>query len=136
MIQLLAQVAIPILRDKFPERGLRLDPNARAFAVFPAIHPEVGDIEICDDGDELTVMVGNFTHYHLGNHDEGIDDQERQRRIIKTLVEFLDELFSDQVEMYGSHATGGGFGRRGHRSGKHGWMLLSRRTYVWSGPLS
>jgi hypothetical protein len=29
--------------------------------VFPAAHPEVGDVEFHNDGDELTVVLGNFT---------------------------------------------------------------------------
>ncbi|MDP9140467.1 MAG: hypothetical protein M3O62_06720 [Pseudomonadota bacterium] len=96
----------------------------------------MGDIEIYDDGDELTVVVGNFTHSHFGNYDQGISESERDTRISQALVGFLDALFADRIEMYGSHLGGGGTKVRDGRSrGLASRALFGSKTYVWSGPL-
>jgi len=135
MASLAAQI-LPLLESRFPGRNLRASVGAAPFAVFPAVHPDVGSIEIHDDGDELTVVVGKFTHSHFGNYDEGISEQERATRIGDALVGFFNDLFADRIEMYGSQKGGGG--ARLRERGERG--ILSRaffgpRSYVWSGPL-
>ena len=107
------------------------------FAVFPAAHPDVGDIAISDEGDEVTVALGNFTHCHFANYDQGIDDAARVRRIGESQVEFLEDLFADRIEMYGSHRGGGGSRRiSAEPRGVLSKALFGRKTYVWSGPTS
>ncbi len=124
------------LAARFSDKGLQSHPGLAPFAVFPAIHPEVGDIEIYDDGDELTVVVGKCTHSHFGNYDQGIADVERTMRISGTVVAFLDDLFADRIEMYGSHLGGGGTRvRDGGSRGLVSRALFGSKTYVWSGPL-
>jgi hypothetical protein len=103
-------------------------PHEEAAVVFLAAHRDVGDIEIQDDGNELTVTVGKFTHTHFANYDEGISDSERAERIVNDLVAFLEDVFADRVEFFGSHRTGGGFRPRGAESGSD--------LYVWSGPIA
>ena len=121
----------------FSAGSFRVSETLQPVVVFPAIHPDVGDIEIHDEGDELTVVVGNFTHSHFANYDEGIDEAERAKRIVDALVEFLNELFADQVELYGSHKGGGGARRlsRGPR-GVISRTFFGGPSFVWSGPLS
>jgi hypothetical protein len=110
--------------------------GASPFVVFPAIHPEVGDIELCDDGDELTVYVGKFTHAHFDNHDQGISDTERAERICHSVLSFLDDIFADRIEMYGSHLGGGGTRlRAGQTRGTLSKMSFGSKTHVWSGPI-
>jgi len=114
---------------------MRLQVEQVPFAVFPAKHPDVGDIELYDDGDELTVVLGHFTHRHFGSYDEGISDIERAGLIAKECVDFLREIFADQVVFFGSHAGGGGSGRRGEPRSFISQRLFGRKTFVWSGPL-
>jgi hypothetical protein len=101
--------------------------------VFLAAHPEVGDIEVQDDGDELTVTLGRFTHSHFANHDEGITDSERADRIVDDLVLLLEDVFADRIEFFGSHETGGGFRMR---CGRRDTLEANKKLYVWSGPLT
>jgi hypothetical protein len=128
---------LSLLRAKFPISGMRESPGKSPFAVFPAIHPEVGDIEISDDGDELTVVVGKFTHSHFDSHEQGISDGERAERICRSVLQFLDDLLADRIEMFGTHLRGGGTRLRADEGrGIFSKIFFGRRTYVWSGPTS
>ncbi len=73
---------------------------------FPAVHADVGDIQIYDDGDEITVVAGNFTHGHFSNY-EDISEEESERMIAENVADFLEKLFSDKVVLLGSHKGGG-----------------------------
>jgi hypothetical protein len=144
----LTDVLIPRLLDRFPGRGLRTGsltgaPSPRSpCAVFPAVHPEVGDIQIFDDGDELTVVAGNFTHGHFECYDINTKDPARSEQIVANIVAFLEDLFSDRMVLWGSHKGSGGWYARGDREGTE---LVDEfrdatgggrpRLYVWSGPL-
>lgn len=89
------------------------------------------DVQVFDDGDEITIIVGKFTHGHFSNYDD-IPVAEKEKLITEGIVGFLEKLFSDQVVLWGSH------------EGIGGWRIIdaeSRRNssqrsgYVWSGPL-
>jgi hypothetical protein len=54
----LSEQLIPKLLARFPDRCLRIYQGKQPFATFPASHPEVGDLQIHDDGDELTISIG------------------------------------------------------------------------------
>ena len=121
---------IPLLQTRFPDRGMKIGLSPKACVTFPALHPEVGPIEIYDDGDELTLVAGRFTHGHFSNYDD-ISLEEKERAIAEDVASFLDRLFSDQVVLWGSQGEGGG------------WKVITpgtavrkeyHREYVWSGP--
>ncbi len=127
---------LPQLAANFPNRAMRLTPDHAPEVVFPAAHPDVGDIEIHDDGDELTVVLGKFTHTHFGNYDDDISEAERAEKICHAVVEFLQDVFTDQIEFYGSHKGGGGCQLRGRKPcGLLSRASLGGQTFVWSGPL-
>jgi hypothetical protein len=137
----IAAVLIPELQRRFPGRGLRIAPKPGRYAVFPAAHPLVGDIAIDEDGDDLIVYLGHFTHAHLGNNDEGLRGAERATAIVANLMELLQAVFADRVVMWGSHNGGGGFCAK-----EEGWDLgvveavperleESAQVFVWSGPV-
>ena len=97
---------------------------------FPAKHSDVGDVEIHDDGDEITLIAGNFTHGHFSNYDD-IPQEEKEKEIAEDVVDFLSRLFADQVVLWGSHQGGGG------------WRVIlddnddsvtHHKEFVWSGP--
>ena len=98
--------------------------------VFPAKHPDVGDVQIFDDGPEISLFAGNFTHGHFSNYDD-ITEDEKEYAIAEDVADFLDKLFSDHVVLWGSHR------------GIGGWRVLEPEStrvpkeheYVWSGPI-
>jgi hypothetical protein len=101
---------------------------------FDAIHPDVGGIEIDEDGPELIVSVGNFTHAHFGNYDRSLSQEQAAEIITDNVLSFLEDIFTDRIVMWGSHRGGGGYYVRGTRPSS---VLAKPRCqeYVWSGPL-
>ncbi len=128
---MIGKTLIPKLQQRFPGRGLRVGSPPLPCAVFPAIHPEVGEIQIYDDGDELTVVLGNFTHGHFSNYDEKLSIEQKAEQIIEEILKFLEELFADQIIFWGSHQGSGGWYKKGECSE---WKKEAKE-YVWSGPL-
>jgi hypothetical protein len=128
----LAETLIQVLHARFPGRGLRVVAEGNLCAVFPAAHPEVGDILIYDDGNEFTVELGRFTHGHFGIGSAALPEGEHAERAAEEVVEFLEPVFADEVVFWGGHDRPGGYFRR--ESGSR-WRREGEPEYVWSGPL-
>src|SRR5262249_9607059 len=126
----ISDVLIPKLQQRYPNRHMRIGSPPAPCAVFPAVHPEVGDIEIYDDGDELTVVAGNFTHGHFSNYEAELSTKQKAVRITDSVLSFLDDLFADQIILWGSHEGSGGWYKKGETSE---WRK-GAKAYVWSGP--
>jgi len=121
---------LPLLTERFPGRFVAAKPGIEPCVTFPAKHPQVGDLQINDDGDEITLFAGKFTHGHFSNYDK-IPVEEKEKRIAEDVADFLGKLLSDQVVLWGSH------------KGIGGWRVFDsassdkpkqRKEYVWSGP--
>ena len=54
---MLSQLLLPVLRERFPDRGLVECNPPDPCAVFPGLHPGIHSVSIYDDGDELTLIV-------------------------------------------------------------------------------
>lgn len=124
------------LEKHFGDRGLKLHGAAQPAVSFTPVHPSWSPIEIWDDGDEVTVDFGNFTHVHFGNYDTGLSVVEREKKIISDVIAFLDDVFADKIEFFKTWFGGGGCRTRGSQ-GKWSRRLLGRQqAFVWSGPVS
>jgi hypothetical protein len=122
---------IPRLKERFLDRPMKLGSPPQAIAVFAAAHPDVGDLQIFDDGSEVTIIAGNFTHGHFSDFDSK-SVAEAEENIVDSVIEFLERLFDDQVVLWGSHrGSGGWYDRKRGESN-----LASGPHYVWSGPLA
>ena len=128
----LSEFVLPLIRARFSAQGMR-EPAEGPFAVFPATHPDVGDIELYDDGGEVVIGVGNFTHCHFTSYDLTGSESEKAVRIANDIVSFLDDIFSERVEFWGSHSGSGGVRRRGPQGELHK-ATSGTSAYVWSGP--
>jgi len=124
---------LPALRARFASRGLQLGTSGNQIAVFPAIHPEVGDVTIWDDGDEVTIGIGEITHSHFNPYDDSLTSDQIAEQVTEEVSEFLQDLFEDRILLWKS---------LNGRSG--GWQVLGRGddsprgdnlTYLWSGPV-
>ena len=127
---MISAILIPKLQERFSERGLRIAGPPSPCAVFPAVHPEVGDIQIYDDGDEVTLVAGKFTHSHFSNYEDELSVEQKAERISEDVLSFLEALFADQIVLWGSHQGGGGWRLRDEDS------EADEKEYVWSGPLT
>ncbi len=132
---LISDLLIPKLQERFVGKGLRLGVPPSPVAVFPAIHSEVGDIEIYDDGDELTLVAGHFTHGHFSNYDEHLTADEKAQQIVEDIISYLEEFFEDRIVMWGSHKTSGGTYHREHADAWAEEHTIGMKKFVWSGPL-
>jgi hypothetical protein len=123
------------VRLNFPDSIVNYGDSPAPVVTIAPVCPEFGAIEIIDDEFELTVSCGNFTHVHLSNYDDGISTDERERRIVASLVAFLSDVFADRYEFSGSHRGGGGCRIRGSQ-GAVSTLLLGSATFAWSGPIN
>lgn len=113
-------------------------------AVFPAVHPEVGDVSIWDDGDEATVAIGDITHGHFGAYDGALSQEQIHEEVAKQVVAFLADLFADKVVLWrtpGRRLGGWYYADREPQgagtTGCLGRFLASPRKaerFLWSGP--
>jgi hypothetical protein len=113
MIGRLSEKLIPRLLARFPNRGLRVHEGTQPAASFPAAHPEVGDLRIDDDDDELTISVGELTHGHFTPKDYQLPSQEKEEDLIERVLEFLDQVFDDRIEFWTEGKAGGWRARGG-----------------------
>jgi hypothetical protein len=103
--------------------------------VIPPIQEGFGSIEIQDDGDELIVVVGNFTHWHPGCYTEELSNEEKTEAIAEDVVEFLRDVLNDKIILWGSHKEGGGFVYRDEQQNQASQPETCQK-WLWSRPLS
>ena len=136
-MSLLTDRLIAMLQTRLPHQPMNVGGAEDVVVVFPAAHSDVGDIEVHDNGDELIVMVGKFTHTHFSNYDQGLSNSERAQRIADDVVAFLKDVFSDRIEFFGTHIGAGGWReRRPKQRGILSKLVFGSKTYVWSGPVA
>ena len=132
---MISDTLLPALHERFPDRGLQSGSSPNEVAVFPAAHPEVGNVSIWDDGDEATVGIGEITHGHFNPYDDSLTSEQIAKRVTEDVIEFLQALFNDRVLLWKSRDGGSG-----------GWRILAHNTdgslmegddltYLWSGPV-
>ena len=133
---MISDIFIPILRERFPGRGLRTGASPDPIAVFPAMHPAVGDVSIWDDGEEAMVCVGEITHGHFNPYDSSLTPEEVANLVSEDVVAFLDDLFVDRVLLWKSPDGGAGGWRIMEQD--HSTSLLDSHdlTFLWSGPVN
>jgi hypothetical protein len=129
------------LLEAFPTALISINDDSQVISIHSPCS-EVGSIEIQDDESELIVFVGRFTHWHVGCHEENYNELEREEYIASTVIEFLSDLFSDKIVMWGSHSAGGGFYNRDEapRKSKKSWFGFGKKyndkcEWVWSGKI-
>ena len=62
---MIREVLIPRLAARFADRGFQPGGETNATGIFPAVNTQVGDLAIFDDGDEVTIYIGQMTHLHI-----------------------------------------------------------------------
>jgi hypothetical protein len=129
---MIAEYLLPKLQQRFPNRGLKAGVPPEPCAAFPAAHPEVGNIEICDDGDELTVYVGELSHGHFSNYDDNLTADQKAEIIAEKVAEFLEDLFADRIVIWRSFGGSGGWYHVGHAGLA---KIIPKTKFVWSGPM-
>jgi hypothetical protein len=133
-------ILVTLLVDRFKDCGLRLGTPSEPIAIFPAAHPEVGDVRISEgNGGGVDVSVGDVARDHFFNpYEEERDTGEAAEGIARNVVRFLQELFADRLLMWRS-TDGRTKGWRERGDAGHTVPLVvddrAYATYIWSRPL-
>jgi hypothetical protein len=132
---MIRDVLAPVLQKEFAGQGIVLSSDSNVVATFPALHPQVGDVTVWDDGGEVTVGIGEITHTHFEAAEESMSSSAIAQQITADVVAFLRNLFADRILFWKA------------RSGKSAGLELvegnledvpkdpSRHWFVWSSPL-
>jgi hypothetical protein len=130
----ITQTLLSALRTHFPNRELLLGTPPDPVISIPAQHPAVGNVSIWDDGDEVTLEIGDITHGHFGVYDTS-GAEELAQAVTEQVIAFLDTLFTDRVLLWKARSGGAG-----------GWHVLdaahpftyqlpaNAQCFLWSGP--
>lgn len=139
----LSALLVPILRERFPDRGLVEGTSPKPCAVFPGTHPGIRGVSIYDDGDELTLCVDDLTNGHFSEYTDGLAEPEREQRIVDQAVEFLEALFADKVVVWGQQHMGGWYRPEWGDVGRSTVIQIGGTSsngavqeFVWSGPFT
>jgi len=132
-------VLVPMLVERFSDRGLHLGDPPDPIAVFPGIHPDVGEIRISDRNTSADLAVGSIVYDHFFNpYDDERGTDEAVAGIAREVVRFLEQLFADRLLMWRS-VDGRTRGWRERGEAKHSAPLViddrEYLLYLWSGPL-
>lgn len=140
---MLSALLLPVLRERFANRGLVEGNPPDPCAMFPGIHPGIRGLTIYDDGDELTVCVDDLTHGHFNDYTERLTEAERERRIVNHAVEFLDALFRDEIVVWRQHNVGGWYRPEWGAADSNTVIQIGStgsagkvQEVVWSGPFT
>ena len=132
---MLKDALVPELERVFGVASFRRGNADYIIAVFPAVHPEVGDVEICQANRGAWVSIGRLSHVHFD-----LDMCfESEQEIVEAIVEFLKDLFSNReliwVEGRGSPSSSM---IESVPEGKQPRDFATRKGiyYLWSGPLA
>ena len=128
---MIRDVLLPELLTRFPYRGFQTENSGNAIGVFPATNPEVGNVQVCDDGDQATLFIGELTHLHF---DFDSAEKEPEKRVTNDVLEFLDELFADRILIWKSR-TGGDGAMPLETANLFSSIDANDSTFVWSGPI-
>jgi len=131
---MLLEKVIDKLQEAFPTLHFTIDEDRRQIMI-PGGHPGFGAVQIQDDESELTIHVGRFTHSHTSPQEDDLTEEEKAESITWEVINFLQDLFDDQIVVWGSHEESGGFYHKDaplnlKRSIKKGVL-----KWVWSGPV-
>jgi hypothetical protein len=133
---MLRDVILSALNAQFGETAFAVG-SAPIIAVFPAVCPEVGEVQVREHGNEAVVNVGTRHHAHCGGYVTGapLAPDERADAITDEVLEFLKDLFNDRILMW--ERPDGRVGGWARITGKQvGPTDLEGRRWLWSGPLA
>jgi hypothetical protein len=89
----IAEELSPILVSRFGAMNLRVDSPPKALATFACVCEAVGDVLVYDGGDEATIYLGNFTHYHFEAKGGAAETQSDFKEVAGSVIpEFNSEV--------------------------------------------
>jgi hypothetical protein len=103
---------------------------------IPASAPEVGDLLVYNEGDELTVEVGAIDHRHFEVYCEVGSQPERERKAAQAAIDWIQEIISEQVRFRNEFTAGRCIAGWYPECEGGEWLIDTAdefREYTWSG---
>jgi len=119
--------------DRFPGVRCAVIEDSNFELRIEAPNAAIGFVSIADDGDEATVELGEMTHSHFNPYDASLSDEARAKWVTGAVLEFLEELFADQVVVW-SAGRGNGGGWRVLEEGCAWEIPADASAHLWSRP--
>ncbi len=119
-----------MLRRRFSSVPFEFSTEGTLIATLPAPYPDLGVLEIHEDGIEAIAEVGDVTHGHFYPYDKKSPGAAAE--VAENLGDFLTDLFEDKICMFTS-SLGGGHGKITDKWPK---QRRGRKYYLWSRPYS
>ena len=88
-ISALGELLLESIPIHFPDRGLILRRDSLAIVTIPSIHPEIGNVEIHDEINFLSVQLLDFTYVEICNYDKKISLRKRHQKIVDETIGML-----------------------------------------------
>jgi len=132
---MLLETMIEKIKEDFPSLKFSVNKEEHLISI-PAFNEDVGGIQIQDDEYELTVYIGHFTHWHVGDFEETNNEKEKAINIANEISEFLNDLFENKIIMWGKHEKSGGFYHIDEKSNSKSLLGKQHEEWTWSGPIS
>jgi hypothetical protein len=105
---------------------------------IPARCPEVGDLVIAFDNDEITVFLGNLTHCHFTPGAGGnLEAPDREGECVRVAVDFVRAVLHDRMVMWRYPNGAGGCYRIEDEDNRMADTPLKGEevaSFLWSGP--
>lgn len=129
---MIQQYLVSAIKEHFPNVPFSFDEAPKPIALLHSPCKGLGNLEICDDGEEATVYLTQATHGHFGCYDDLLTEEQKAIEITKEVVAFIKALLNDRVVIW--VFLGGMAG---------GWRVLDsdetapgpsvlRRQFLWS----
>ena len=129
---------LTMFEASYPQTKFNLGTFPNADIVFPARHPDTGDIQVWDDGDELTIGIGDFFHTHFDPVEQESDERtkdEAKVECVASAVSFVGEFLDDRKILYVqfSGEEPGAVAITDYENDNS--IPLGAKKFVWSGPI-
>lgn len=105
------------------------DPRIIAKASIPS---SGGELIICDDGDEVTLFLGDITHCHFSRDYLGNGNYSPVEETCDEAIELLDDLFRGQVVFYRDRRNGSNGLRQTPTGDSVEELKSTADCYLWS----
>ena len=105
---MLKQFVIAELKKRFHRMEIEFGGvDTNVIARIPPVHASWKPILIRDDGHEVTVFYGDFTHDHYKYYGVDVSIERQAKAIAEGLVAELEMVFDDQIEFWRTSFSGG-----------------------------
>ncbi len=119
------------LINTFPSESFTVSDGGRLAATLTMPNGQ-GDLTIHDDGDEITLFLGDITHCHFSQDYLGDGKCSSEAEMFEEAIEYLRDLLSDQVVFYRARVGGSDGSIQRPSEEQMAKVMVDCHCFVWS----